>query len=267
MEKITAWERLQIVHNAQRPNAYDYIDGVFEDYYELFGDRCFGDDKAITGGIAIFSDFPVTVIATLKGKNLEENKKYNFSMAHPEGYRKALRLAKQAEKFKRPIVTLVDTTGAFCGVDAEKRGQGQVIANNIMEFMNIKTPIISIITGEGGSGGALGLAVCDELAMFENATYSVISPRGAASILWRDSSKEEQAANTMRITADDMLAFKVAERIIKEPQGGAHNDVDIMCENVTEYLTEALKRNMQKDIAILLKDRYNKFRNIGIFNE
>ncbi len=267
MEHLTAWECLNIVHNQKRPNAYDYIEGIFENYCELKGDRLFGEDAAITGGIATFENLPVTVIATVKGKNLEQNKKYNFSMAHPEGYRKALRLSKQAEKFKRPIICFVDTTGAFCGVDAEKRGQGQAIATNLLEWARLKTPIITIITGEGGSGGALGLAVCDELAMLENAVYSVISPRGAASILWRDPKKEEEAANTMKITAQDLKSFSVADAIIKEPVGGAHNDLNMVYENISEYLLKALKTNLQKSVAMLLQDRYNKFRKIGIFDE
>ena len=267
MAQLTAWDRLNIVHNPKRPNAYDYIKGIFEDYFELKGDGVFGEDCAITGGIATFKQLPVTVIATVKGKNLEENRKYNFSMAHPEGYRKALRLSKQAEKFKRPVVCFIDTTGAFCGVDAEKRGQGQAIAKNIMEFFTLKIPIISIITGEGGSGGALGLAVCDELLMLENAVYSVISPRGAASILWRDPKKEEEAANTMKITAEDLLNFEVADSIVKEPVGGAHNDPIMVFENIKEDLFKALKRNLKKSIAMLLQDRYNKFRKIGIFDE
>ena len=162
---------------------------------EMHGDRCFGDDNAIVGGIALLGNTPVTVIAQMKGRNLEENKKSNFSMPHPEGYRKALRLAKQAEKFHRPIICLVDTPGAFCGIEAEKRGQGEAIAKNLAEFMLLKTPIISVVLGEGGSGGALALAVCDELAMLENALYSVISPRGCASILWKDASREQEACD------------------------------------------------------------------------
>ncbi len=267
MSDITAWEKLKIVHNPKRPNAKGVVKNVFETYYEFKGDRCFGEDAAITAGIAKFKDVAVTIIATLKGNNLEQNKKYNFSMAHPEGYRKALRLAKQAEKFKRPVVCFIDTTGAFCGVEAEKRGQGQAIAQNIMEFMNLKTPIISIITGEGGSGGALGLGVCDELAMLEHATYSVISPRGAASILWRDPKKEEKAANTMKITAQDLIRFGVADVIIKEPPNGAHNNPEITYKNIAEYLSEAFERNLKKDVAMLLKSRYNKFRKIGVFEE
>lgn len=267
MAELTAWERLKIVHNPNRPNAFDYISGIFEDYFEMQGDRFFGNDFAITAGVARFRSFPVTVIATVRGKTLDQNKKSNFSMAHPEGYRKALRLAKQAEKFGRPIVCLIDTPGAFCGVEAEQRGQGQAIAQNIMEFMGLKTPIIAIITGEGGSGGALGIGVCDELAMLENAVYSVISPQGAASILWRDASKAEKAANIMKITAEDLINFEVADRIILEPEGGAHSDVDLTCERVADYLVGAFKRNCKLPIANLLNNRYNKFRKIGIFSE
>ena len=233
----------------------------------MCGDRLYSDDRAITGGVATFEKLPVTVIATVKGKNIEQNKEVNFSMAHPDGYRKALRLAKQAEKFKRPVVCLIDTPGAYCGVQAEERGQGEAIAKNLKEFMRLKTPIISIITGEGGSGGALGLAVCDELAMLENAVYSVISPRGAANILWRDPSKEKEAANTMKITAEDLMKLGVADKIIFEPLGGAHNDINMICNNMVEYLFEALKRNCKKSLENLLESRYNKFRKIGLFNE
>lgn len=267
MDKLTAWERLSIIRNPKRPNAYDYISSVFEHYYEMCGDRLYGDDRAITGGIATFQKLPVTVLATVKGKNLEQNKEVNFSMAHPEGYRKALRLAKQAEKFGRPVICLVDTPGAYCGVQAEQRGQGEAIARNLKEFMRLKTPIISIITGEGGSGGALGLGVCDELAMLENAVYSVISPRGAANILWRDPQKEKDAANTMKITSNDLLKLKIADKIIPEPAGGAHNDVRMVCENIVEYLFEALKKNCKKSLENLLESRYNKFRRVGMFNE
>ena len=267
MDKLTAWERLSIVRNPKRPNAYDYISNVFEHYYEMCGDRLYGDDRAITGGIATFQKLPVTVLATVKGKNLEQNKEVNFSMAHPEGYRKALRLAKQAEKFHRPIICLIDTPGAYCGVQAEERGQGEAIARNLKEFMRLKTPIISIITGEGGSGGALGLGVCDELAMLENSVYSVISPRGAANILWRDPQKEKEAANTMKITAKDLLKLKIADKMISEPIGGAHNDVKMVCENMVEYLFEALKKNCKKSLENLLESRYNKFRRVGMFNE
>lgn len=268
MAGLTAWEKLKLIQSPGRPNAFDYIDNVFDEYYEMHGDRLYGDDSAITGGIATFQNLPVTVIATVKGKNLDENKKTNFSMAHPEGYRKALRLAKQAEKFKRPVICLIDTPGAYCGVQAEERGQGEAIAKNLMEFMNLKTPIISIVTGEGGSGGALGLGVCDELAMLENALYSVISPRGAANILWKDSKREEEAANLMKITAQDLVKFNIADSIIYESAYDmTGSDSGVIFENMTDYLVGALKRICKKDIANLLEDRYNKFRKIGIFNE
>ena len=189
-EKKTAWERLQLIHTKGRPTIKDYIPQIFTDWYEMHGDRLFGDDRAIIGGIARLDGEPVTIIAEVKGRDINENKTCNFAMPHPEGYRKALRIARQAEKFHRPIICFIDTPGAFCGVAAEERGQGEAIAKNIAEFMTLRTPIISIVLGEGGSGGALALGVCDELAMLENAEYSVLSPRGFASILWKDASRE-----------------------------------------------------------------------------
>lgn len=267
MSNLSASERLAIIRTKDRPTVMDYIPAVFNNFLEMHGDRFYGDDAAIIGGIATLDSMPVTVIAQVKGRNLEENKRSNFSMPHPEGYRKALRLAKQAEKFRRPVICLVDTPGAFCGVEAEKRGQGEAIAKNLMEFMTLKTPVISVILGEGGSGGALALAVCDELAMLENALYSVISPRGFASILWKDASRENEAAELMKITAEDLLSFGVCEKIINEPAGGAHNDPELMAANLSEYLTEAVPRLMKKDTAELLDARYEKFRKIGMFSE
>lgn len=267
MNKLTATERLEIIRNKNRPTVNDYIPLIFSDFTELHGDRHFGDDAAIIGGIAALNDIPVTVIAQVKGRNLEENKKSNFSMPHPEGYRKALRLAKNAEKFHRPVICLVDTPGAFCGIDAEKRGQGEAIAKNLLEFMTLRTPVISVVLGEGGSGGALALAVCDRLAMLENALYSVISPRGFASILWKDPSREKEAAELMKITSEDLLGFGVCEKIIAEPTGGAHNDMNGTAMNISEYLSEEIENLMQQDIDLLLENRYNKFRKIGVFNE
>lgn len=266
-EKKTAWERLQLVHAKGRPTIRDYIPLVFSDWYEMHGDRLFGDDKAIIGGVARLCDIPVTVIAEVKGRDINENKACNFAMPHPEGYRKALRLARQAEKFHRPIICFIDTPGAFCGIAAEERGQGEAIAKNIAEFMTLRTPIISIVLGEGGSGGALALGVCDELAMLENAQYSVLSPRGFASILWKDASREQEACNIMRITAEDMVALGVAETVIEEPLGGAHNDLDKISENIKEYLSQKIPEKCQKDIDVLLKERYTKFRKIGEFTE
>ena len=244
MSELTACQRLDIIRHKGRPTAKDYIPLIFDDFFEMHGDRLFGDDGAVMGGIAYFKGIPVTVIAEVKG-----------------------RLARQAEKFHRPVICLVDTAGAFCGVEAEKRGQGEAIAKNIMEFMTLKTPVISIILGEGGSGGALALAVCDELAMLENAIYSVISPRGFASILWKDSTREREACDIMKITAEDLTRLGVCDHIISEADGGAHNDPQLTAENISDYIEGALKRKLQKGLDELLEGRYNKFRTVGEFEE
>ena len=267
MSNMTATQHLEIIREKNRPTVNDYIPAIFNHFTELHGDRHYGDDAAILSGIATLNSTPVTVIAQVKGRNLEENKKSNFSMPHPEGYRKALRLAKQAEKFHRPIICFIDTPGAFCGIAAEERGQGEAIAKNIAEFMTLRTPIISIVLGEAGSGGALALGVCDELAMLENAQYSVLSPRGFASILWKDASREQEACEIMKITAEDMVHLGVAEAIIEEPLGGAHNDLDKISENIKEYLSQKIPEKCKKDIDVLLKERYTKFRKIGAFSE
>ena len=240
---------------------------IFDEFYELHGDRHYGDDAALMGGIARIDGMPVTVLAEVKGRDLNENKKTNFAMPHPEGYRKALRLAKQAEKFHRPVICFIDTPGAFCGIEAEERGQGEAIAKNLMDFMTLRTPVTSVVLGEGGSGGALALGICDRLAMLENALYSVISPRGCASILWKDASKEHEACEILKITAEDMVKFGIAEAIIEEPNGSAHYDLYKIAENIKSFLVETLKENSQKDIDILLKERYTKFRKIGEFTE
>ena len=266
-EKKTAWERLQLIHTKGRPTIKDYLPLIFTDFYEMHGDRLYGDDKAILGGIGRLDGKPVTIIAEVKGRDINENKACNFAMPHPEGYRKALRLARQAEKFHRPIICFIDTPGAFCGVAAEERGQGEAIAKNIAEFMTLRTPIISIVLGEGGSGGALALGVCDELAMLENAEYSVLSPRGFASILWKDASREQEASEIMKLTAEDMVDLGVAEAVIEDPLGGAHNDLDKISENIKEYLSQKIAEKCQKDIYVLLKERYTKFRKIGAFSE
>ena len=234
---------------------------------EFHGDRGVRDDNAIIGGIATLDGQPVTVIGIRKGHTTKENIRCNFGMPSPEGYKKALRLMKQAEKFGRAVIAFVDTPGAFCGLEAEERGQGEAIARNLLEFFDIKVPIISIVLGEGGSGGALALGVCDELAMLENAVYSVISPRGFASILWKDASREMEAANISKITAEDLLQFGVCEVIIKEPSGGAHNNHQMMAENISEYILSALQRLSKKTLENLLDSRYNKFRKIGVFQE
>lgn len=263
----TAWERLTLVHTKGRPTIRDYIPLIFTDFYEMHGDRHFGDDHAIIGGVARLRGTPVTIISQVKGRDINENKDCNFAMPLPEGYRKALRLAKQAEKFHRPVICFIDTPGANAGMSAEERGQGEAIAKNIAEFMTLRTPVISIVLGEGGSGGALALAVCDELAMLENAQYSVVSPRGFASILWKDASREQEACNIMQVTAEDMVRLGVAEAIIEEPLGGAHNDLDKISENIKEYLALKIAEKSQKPIDELLKERYTKFRKIGEFTE
>jgi acetyl-CoA carboxylase carboxyl transferase subunit alpha len=263
----TPWEKMELIRNKNRPTIKDYIPLIFDDFIELHGDRLYGDDSAIMGGIATLDGVPVTVIAEVKGKNLNENKKSNFAMPHPEGYRKALRLCKQAEKFHRPVIFFIDTPGAFCGIGAEERGQGEAIAKNLMELMTLKTPIISIVLGEGGSGGALALGVCDELAMLENSIYSVVSPRGFASILWKDASKEKEAAEIMHITAQDLKSLDVCETIIEEPAGGAHTDLYKISENIKKYLVKKTSEKMQKTLDVLLNERYTKFRKIGVFEE
>lgn len=262
-----AWEHIQIVHNSKRPNLNDYIPMIFEDFIELHGDRYFGDDAAIKGGIAVYNDIPVTLIGMVKGKNLEENKRCNFAMPNPEGYRKALRLMKEAEKFHRPVICMIDTQGANPSIGAEERGQGEAIARNLFEMMRLATPVISIILGEGGSGGALALGVCDELAMLENAVYSVISPRGFASILWKDGSREKEAAALLKMTAQDLIELGVADYIIEEPAGGAHNNPTTQGILISEYIGRVLKRLCKVPLRELLETRYDKFRRIGVFNE
>ena len=267
MSNLSACDRLELIRHKNRPTVNDYIPAMFTRFMEFHGDRLYGDDAAIIGGIGYLSETPVTVIAQVKGRSLEENKRSNFSMPHPEGYRKAMRLAKQAEKFHRPIICLVDTPGAFCGIEAEKRGQGEAIARSLYEFMTLRTPVVSVILGEGGSGGALALAVCDELAMLENALYSVISARGAASILWKDASKEKEACEVLKITAEDLTRFGVCDRIIPEPEGGAHMSKEQTADSIYEYLVEAVYRLRQIDTDTLLDNRYQKFRKIGMFTE
>ena len=267
MNSLTACERLDIIRHKNRPTVRDYIPMLFDDFFEMHGDRLYGDDGAIIGGVGYFKGKPVTVIATVKGRNLEENKASNFGMPHPEGYRKALRLAKQAEKFHRPVICLVDTAGAFCGIEAEERGQGEAIAKNLMEFSSLKTPVITIILGEGGSGGALALAVCDELAMLENALYSVISPRGCASILWKDASREREACEVLKITAEDLSRLGICDGIIEEAPGGAHNDPELTAEYISEYISGAIKRKCEKGLDELLNERYTKFRKVGEVSE
>ena len=260
MSNMTATQHLEIIREKNRPTVNDYIPAIFNHFTEFHGDRHYGDDAAIMSGIATLNSTPVTVIAQVKGRNLEENKKTNFSMPHPEGYRKALRLAYQAEKFHRPVICFVDTPGAFCGVEAEKRGQGEAIAKNIAEFMTLKTPVISVVLGEGGSGGALALSVGNEVWMMENATYSILSPEGFASILWKDGKRAKEAAEVMKITAHDLKELDVVDDIIPE-FGGADEDA---LSSIGNYMKGNMKKFLEKESKLtkdqLLEERYKRFR-------
>lgn len=264
---LSPWQKVQIARNKCRPNFKDYIDGMIDNFYELHGDRNFRDDGAIVGGVGYLNGIPVTFISHAKGKNTEENIYRNFGMAHPEGYRKALRLMKQAEKFKRPIVCLIDTSGAYCGIGAEERGQGEAIAKNLLEMSDLKTPIISVVIGEGGSGGALALGVGDRVLMLENSIYSVISPEGCASILLKDSSKADEAAKVLKLTAQDLLKLKVIDEIIKEPLDGAHSDKDLTVSNVKKAIYRNLLEVMDKELDSLVEERYEKIRSKGVYME
>lgn len=257
---LEPWDRVQIARSANRLTALDYIDSIFDDFTELHGDRLYGDDGAIVGGIALLEQRPVTIIAEQKGRNTKENISRNFGMPNPEGYRKALRLMKQAEKFHRPIICFVDTPGAYCGLGAEERGQGEAIARNLMEMSALKVPILSIVIGEGGSGGALALAVANEVWMLENSIYSILSPEGFATILWKDSKKAEQASKVMKITAADLLELGMIEKIIKEPDGGVENDKDTVIKDLKEQMISFFKGMDQLDIQEITDLRYEKFR-------
>ncbi|MDR1157311.1 MAG: acetyl-CoA carboxylase carboxyltransferase subunit alpha [Oscillospiraceae bacterium] len=258
-----AVRKMELARLRGRPTLRDYIPLLFEDFIELYGDRMFADDSAVLGGLALLEDRPVTVIGHVKGKSTRENIDVNFGMAHPEGYRKALRLMKQAGKFGRPVVCLVDTPGAFCGVGAEERGQGEAIARNLMEMMALTVPVVSVVTGEGGSGGALGLAVANRVLMLENAVYSVISPKGCASILWKDPAREYEAADLLQITAEDLLRLGVVDGIIPEPEGGAHRNVRKTALAIRAAVTAAL--TALEEETDLAQKRYDKFRAMGVF--
>jgi acetyl-CoA carboxylase carboxyl transferase subunit alpha len=265
--KITPAERIQLARHPNRPTTLDYINYLITDFVQLHGDRRFSDDHAMVGGIGMFEGIPVTVIGTQKGKDTKDNIKRHFGMPHPEGYRKALRLMEQAEKFGRPIINFIDTAGAYPGLGAEERGQGEAIAYNLYKMSTLKTPVISIITGEGGSGGALALAVADKVFMLSNSIYSVISPEGCASILWKDSSKAVDAAQALEIDANSLLEKETIDGIIEEPEGGAHQDYAGMAENIKNKLRSALEELSQYEIDYLLEARYAKFRKIGVFKE
>lgn len=261
-EKLTAWQRVELSRRKDRPVGSDYIDALFTDFVEFHGDRYFADDKAIIGGVARFHGMPVTVIAQAKGRNTKENIERNFGMPKPEGYRKALRLMKQAEKFARPVICLVDTPGAFCGLEAEERGQGEAIARNIYEMSGLKVPVVSIIIGEGGSGGALAMATADEVWMLENSIYSILSPEGFASILWKDSSKAKEAAEVMKLTAENLKSQGIVERVFAEPQTYTVQNMDSVIMQINEAIEEFLMKYGSMSEQELIRHRYERFRNM-----
>ena len=259
---MTAWQRVELSRRKDRPVGSDYIDALFTDFVEFHGDRYFADDKAIIGGVARFHGTPVTVIAQAKGRNTKENIERNFGMPQPEGYRKALRLMKQAEKFSRPVICLVDTPGAFCGLEAEERGQGEAIARNIYEMSGLRVPVVSIIIGEGGSGGALAMATSDEVWMLENSIYSILSPEGFASILWKDSSKAKEAAEVMKLTAENLKAQGIVERVFAEPEEYIVQNMDVVIMQMDEAIEEFLMKYKSLSEQELIEHRYERFRNM-----
>jgi acetyl-CoA carboxylase carboxyl transferase subunit alpha len=264
-DNLTPWQRVQIARHPRRPTTLDYIGLIFDEFIELHGDRAFRDDGAIVGGLASIDGRPVTVVGTQKGRDTKENLARNFGMPHPEGYRKALRLMKQAEKFHRPVVSFVDVVGAYPGVEAEERGQGQIIARNIEELSRLATCIVVVITGEGGSGGALAIGVGDRLLMLENAYFSVISPEGCAAILWKDGSRAQEAAEVLKLTAPDMKRLGIVDEVLPEPKGAAHKDR----EGTARVIKEALIRSIDELSGIpprrLVERRYARLRRIGEF--
>lgn len=263
----SAYEKMMIAKNVSRPNFYSFVKAVFDDFLELHGDRLYADDNAIAGGIALLDGKSVTVIGTVKGNTTNENIQRNFGMPNPEGYRKALRLMRQAEKFNRPVICLIDTPGAYPGADAEKRGQGEAIAKNLYSMMSLKTPTISVITGEGGSGGALALAVSNRVYMLENSVYSVISANGFASILWKDAKKERQAAEVMKLTAQDLHSFGIIDKIIPEHPEGAHVAPEISFRALKNELISDINELFTLSGDEIFNRKYNKFRKFGIYEE
>lgn len=264
---MEAWDRVQVARHPQRPTTLEYIDDLFEDFIQLHGDRNYGDDEAIIGGIASFESTPITVIGHQRGRGTKENVKRNFGMPHPEGYRKALRLMQQAEKFNRPIICFIDTKGAYPGRAAEERGQSEAIARNLVEMAGLKVPVISIVIGEGGSGGALALGIANHIHMLEHSTYSVISPEGAATILWKDASLSKEAAEAMKITAPDLKAMGIIDEVIPEVLGGAHRDHKAQSLFMIEAIRNSLQQLVSMNATEIVDHRYEKFREIGVFSE
>jgi acetyl-CoA carboxylase carboxyl transferase subunit alpha len=263
----STWKQVELARHPDRPYSLDYINRIFDGFIELHGDRAFGDDPAIVGGLAFLNGRPVTILANQKGRTLKENVHRNHGMANPEGYRKALRLAREAEKFHRPIVTFIDTAGAYPGLGAEERGIGESIARNLRDFSQLKTPVVCVIIGEGGSGGALGLCVGDKIYMLENAIYSVISPEGYASILLRDAARAKDAAALMKITSSDLLEFKVINGVIPEPPGGAHTNPEAAAAGIKEVLVREIEDLSTRNPSVLVRYRNQKIRKVGHWKE
>lgn len=264
---LKPWDRVQMARHQERPTTLDYIDEIFTDFIEFHGDRLYGDDAAIVTGIAYYQGRPVTVIGHQRGRDTKENIHRNFGMPHPEGYRKALRHMKQAVKFKRPIISFIDTKGAYPGKAAEERGQSEAIARNLMEMAGLSVPIICFVIGEGGSGGALALGVGDHIHMLENSTYSVISPEGAAALLWKDAGQAKKAAESMKITSYDLYELGIIDKIIPEPKGGAHRNIEQQSENINIILEQSLKQLDQLSADELLEHRWKKYKQIGEITE
>ena len=265
--KLTPWQRIQLARHSDRPYTLDYVNLIFSDFVELHGDRKFADDAAIIGGIAKLNGRGVMVIGHQKGRGTKENISRNFGMSNPEGFRKALRIMKLAEKFHKPVITFIDTPGAYPGIGAEERGQAEAIARNIYEMMVLHVPIISVITGEGGSGGALALGVSDRLLMLEHSIYSVISPEACAAILWKDNSKAPEVAGALHLTAQDLLKHKIIDEIVKEPIGGAHRNLNMIAHKMRRVIERRLREITRMPIQELLRQRYQRYRQYGEYRE
>lgn len=266
-QNLTPWQRVQLSRHPERPYTFYYIEKIFSNFTELFGDRQVKDDKAMVGGMAELDGLPVMVMGQQKGVNTKARQLRNFGMANPEGYRKALRLMKMAEKFNRPIITLIDTPGAYPGLEAEERGQGEAIARNLFEMVNLKVPVICVIIGEGASGGALGIGIGDKVAMLENTWYTVISPENCSTILWRSWDYKVQAAEQLKLTSKDMKGFNLVDDVVKEPVGGAHGNPEAMAATLKEYLVSSLKELSAVDTEQRINDRIAKFEKMGFYEE
>ena len=263
--KMTAWEKVEIARSPKRKTALDYIDKIFDEFMELHGDRLYRDDKAIVCGLANIGNQSYTIIAEQKGRSTKENIERNFGMPNPESYRKAIRFMKQAEKFNRPVITFIDTKGAYPGIGAEERGQGEAIAKSMFEMAKLKVPVIAIVIGEGSSGGALAIGVANEVIMLENAIYSILSPEGYSSILWKDSSRYKEAAEKMKLTADDLYEAKIIDKIIKEPKQVDEVEFDKIADKIKKEIVKSVEELKKLSKQEIVEKRYNKFRNMGEF--